>query len=50
MAYWKKHAVQNTLIIQTLIFMHGVSMAIGVWHCQSDPEGNPRLVQHPSLQ
>lgn len=49
-AYWKKSAVQNILIIQTLTFMHGVSMALGIWHCKKDPEGNLRLLQHPSLQ
>jgi hypothetical protein len=49
-AYWKKHCVQNILIVQTLIFMHGVSMAIGVWHCRRGPDGALRLAQQAAIE
>ena len=48
--YWKQHACQNALIVQTLIFMHGVSMSIGIWNCREFPDGSLRLDQYPAIE
>ena len=48
--FWQRHAIQNALIVSTLLFMHGVGMSIGIWYCRRFPDGTLRLDQYPSVE